>query len=430
MLRLPKSLFLIVLFTVLFCTPVMQAQASFVLSSDFCVGDSIKVTANTGTLSASAFQWSSSPAGVVFSSVNQSVTTMSFPAPGNYTIQLAINSGTETSNASQPVTVHALPIITITPSKPFLCSGQDATLTANGALSYVWTPTVGLYFFSNSSAYISPITTVSYTLSGSDSFGCVGTTAYTMNVYNYPTLVIQPSPSSVCVGFVSTLTAFGANNFTWTSTNFSTGITQSTVTGGAGTYSLVGSNGGCLDSTTIEIGIAPSITVNITASRNTICVNDADSIIPIILTGTGAMNYTWKPYDPARMSYSLGTTTAISPSINTCYTLTGSTTNCADTEEFCVNVTTCTALYEVKKSISVVVFPNPVTEKLFVHFGDAADYTLKLFSITGDVLYEGIRSVSENIPQEIDLTLFPSGVYALHLSTNNLLSKTLRILKE
>jgi trimeric autotransporter adhesin len=420
--------FMVALLAIFLCFE-NNAQASFSLGSDLCVGDTIKITANTGTLSATNFSWTCS-LGSNFSAPNQSVTIISFSTAGSYTIQLMVASGTQTSNAMQVVTVHSLPIVTLTSSEPFLCNNQSATLTAGGALSYVWTPTVGLYFYSNSSAYVSPLTTVAYTIDGTDSLGCKATASHTIEVYNYPTLVVQASSQIVCLGSTTTLTANGASNYTWTSTSLTTSLNQSTIAVGPGTYSLLGSNGGCKDSIAVVIAAAPSLTLEVNKSRNVICKNDGDSLIPITLNASGALLYTWEPYSPAHMSFSLGAVTVVSPTISTCYTLTGSTSECSASEIICVTVATCTSLEKIETDLEVIVYQNPLTEKLLVQLENSERCTLRVYNLSGKLILEKEIVKKENSPVEVVFSHFSPGMYLLDLTSYNKKSKRTKVIKQ
>ena len=429
MIKLPKIIKTFYLTVFICLSVILIAQPSFTINSSVCVGDNATLTANPGTYPATGFQWLTSPMGPVFSTPNFSITQISFPTTGIYTITLSISAGNSTLYAIQAVTVHSVPVLTLSSTAASICANQSVTLTASGAASYTWVQSATLYFFSNSSAYDTPNVTSVYSISGS-SLGCIGTTSYTVDVKNYPTLVLNASSNSVCAGFNATLTANGATSYTWTSSALATAVVQQTIAGGAGIYSIVGANGVCKDSTSIVITAAPPLTLTAHASRNTICVNDGDSLVPVNLSAAGGTLYSWAPYSPGRMTYSLGATTAVSPSISTCYTLTGITAVCVATTAICVNVSTCTSLGEIGTQNSLTIFPNPVINELFLAGNNYGVYTVTLFDIMGRMILEKKLEINPGTPQALILEGLTQGVYLVQMSGSGETPRIVRIVKQ
>ena len=83
-----------------------------------------------------------------------------------------IVSATQTINVSNqlPITVSSNPTV--------LCGGSSATLTATGATTYTWQPGN----LSGTSVTVSPATTTSYTVNGSDALGCTGSAIFSLPV--------------------------------------------------------------------------------------------------------------------------------------------------------------------------------------------------------------------------------------------------------
>src|ERR1041385_7837505 len=102
------------------------------------------------------------------------------------------------------------PVFVTTPAA--ICVGQSATLTANGATSYVWSPSTGLSATTGSSVTASPISTTTYTVTGTPG-GC--TAQVTVTVNQPPTVSVTPN-TSICLGQSVNLTASGnATSYTW-----------------------------------------------------------------------------------------------------------------------------------------------------------------------------------------------------------------------
>lgn len=70
------------------------------------------------------------------------------------------------------------PTITITPLAPTICAGETTTLTASGADTYVWNPGN----FSVNPYIVTPPTTTTYTVTGTDVNGCSATSSVTVTV--------------------------------------------------------------------------------------------------------------------------------------------------------------------------------------------------------------------------------------------------------
>jgi hypothetical protein len=91
------------------------------------------------------------------------------------------------------------------------CYGTPVTLTANGASSYSWTTGS-----TSSGISVTPTITTSYSVVGSNSLGCTSNTAIkTISVNPSPTVSISSTHSILCTGQSATLTAFGANSYSW-----------------------------------------------------------------------------------------------------------------------------------------------------------------------------------------------------------------------
>ncbi|MBK9284614.1 MAG: T9SS type A sorting domain-containing protein [Sphingobacteriaceae bacterium] len=145
--------------------------------------------------------------------------------------------------------------------------GGSSTLTASGNVTtYTWVagPTTASYA-------VSPTVTTTYSVSGTNSVGCLSNLSMiTITVAPNPTVTSMASPTAICVGESSTLTANGANTYSW-----NTGATSSSVVvnpTATVVYTVIGTNTtGCTNSNTL------SLTVNLCTSINQIGAKNAET---------------------------------------------------------------------------------------------------------------------------------------------------------
>lgn len=426
-----KNSFLKILAFFFLLSGSLKSQAFFNLSPTLCATSTVNVNAQFGNLAATAYTWSSAPSGPMFSTPNASVCDISFPSAGTYSIQLTISDGTTTSSTIRVIIVYPLPILTLNSSASPICVNDGATLTATGADSYIWNPSGALYFLSSlhDEAYATPPVTTGYTVVGSSSVGCQSSVSFTQIVNPYPQLVISANTTTVCQGFYATLTALGASNYAWTGTGITTPVSQSTISVGAGTYSLAGAIGNCFDYASLTIDLAAPLNLSLTASRSSICKDDNDSIIPVILQATGASGFSWKPYLPGRMTFSIGASTAVSPSVTTCFTVTGSDAFCSGTASICLDIISCTGIDEKQSKNNLHVYPNPTNDKLFISTATSDETLITLTTLTGETT-RCYQSVFNKETLMISLRELPTGIYFLSVEVKGQSPQQVRVVKQ
>lgn len=160
-------------------------NASISPNSTVCSGNPINLTGSGGV----TYQWNG-PNSFTSSTQNPTLTNSSAANAGTYTLLVSV--GSCTSLATTSVTVNASPTVAATSNMSLICLGQTATLTASGANSYTWSTS------SNSNSIIvSPSVTTSYTLNGTTSLGCTGSTIVTQNVSPCSSLIDHISVKGV-----------------------------------------------------------------------------------------------------------------------------------------------------------------------------------------------------------------------------------------
>ncbi|MDI6832289.1 MAG: FISUMP domain-containing protein [Bacteroidales bacterium] len=152
-------------------------------------------------------------------------------------------------------------------------------------------------------------------------------------------VTVSASPSTICSGSSSTLSASGADSYEW-----STGATTNSIIvtpSASTTYTVTGTTSGCSTTATVNVIVNTSPSVTVSASPSTICSGSSST-----LTATGADSYEW----------STGATTnsiTVTPSVSTTYTVTGTTSGCSAT-------TTANVTVNTSPSVTVSASPSPI----------------------------------------------------------------------
>lgn len=159
--------------------------------------------------------------------------------------------------------VNPAPTVTANASSNSICVGDNVTLTGGGANSYTWDNTVfdGIPF--------SPSGTATYTVIGTDPFGCSNTAQVTVTVNALPNVTAIASDDSLCTGDLLTLTGGGATTYTWDNS-----VTNGTpfVPSGTQTYTVTGiDNNNC--SNTASVTVVVSSCIGLEDINNTAILN-------------------------------------------------------------------------------------------------------------------------------------------------------------
>jgi gliding motility-associated-like protein len=124
------------------------------------------------------------------------------------------------------VTVNALPTVVVNGAS--ICTGSSKALTVSGANSYSWSPNTNLSSTTGATVTANPSNTITYTVNGTDSKGCIGTDTAVVTVNNLP--LVEVEGGSICSGSSKTLSATGANTYLWSPNTYLSAITGTTVT--------------------------------------------------------------------------------------------------------------------------------------------------------------------------------------------------------
>ncbi|MDX2171593.1 MAG: S8 family serine peptidase [Bacteroidota bacterium] len=331
-------------------TAIISPTANFNLTSPICSGASITLT-NTST-GATTYSWTM-PGGAPASSTATNP-IVSYATGGTYSITLVAINGTLTSTLTKTISITTTPTVTV--NSATICSGNTATLTASGASTYSWntgstsnsltvspvsltvytitgfngvctnvktstvtvntTPTVAIsnqticaggtatlnatgattYSWSTGSTsnplLVSPSSNTTYIVTG-NSLGCTNTKTVSVTIGSALSILITPSNPAVCGAGSVNITASGASNYTW-----STGSNASSVSfiaTSTSTYSVIGSNAGCLGTNIFTVTVNPFVT-GISNNNSLACFGDTNGSATVTaIGGTPGYTYLWSP---------------------------------------------------------------------------------------------------------------------------------------
>lgn len=335
--------------------------------------------------------------------------SMTFATAGVYTVSLlAFNNFSASCEVTKTITVGALPSLTVS-SNSTICPGTNVPVNAGGALFYSWSPGN----FAGPVLILNPLVTTVYTITGSNNL-CNSQAMLTISVTPDFSVNIATSSSVICSAQSATLTATGADTYTFNPGGTSTPsliITPSVST----TYSVTGSNGYCSKSASKFVKVSPDFTVNVNPSDTILCEGES-----ILLLSSGANNYTIEPG-------SISTNPVIfTPTASVVYTITGTNIdNCSQQVISNLNVSACTYIESRnEKSDAFQMYPNPANTQLTI----ITDLNVKRFSVVnmlGELMIDKTGNISKTIQLDVNDWLDGIYIFKIRLNGNETISRKL-----
>lgn len=180
---------------------------------------------------------------------------------GIYTLFLDNGSNSCSSNEENvTVIIHDKPNVSFVPDIAEVCSGDEVTLTASSTDTPLPTFTYG--GTTNTTWKVKPEntgsvnTSITYTVTAKDSYGCTNTAGAIVNVKPLPDVKIT-DPGKVCAGSDVTLTASGADSYVWTGGTTQGDEDKYTVkpTSSNNQFFVTGTKDGCENTTDITLDV-------------------------------------------------------------------------------------------------------------------------------------------------------------------------------
>jgi gliding motility-associated-like protein len=319
-----------------FITATVVANPTVLISSGtptICYGSSLAMNA----IGATTYSWY--PNSAISNTFMNSVVVNPLSIQ-QYTVVGEVN--TCTALATKEVTIIPLPTLQAIANKTTICTGEVATINANGASNYQWTPVTGIIGSSTTNFIsVSPVVSTTYNVVGLNG-ACTGTEMVEIVVVPRAELNLATTNNKICKDNSTTIFASGSQFFIWTPTvninllNANTASVNPQVTTNYTVlaYNTLGTKT-CNITREIEIQVVPKIIPSVSANA-IICAGQS-----VKLTASGGDAYQWIP--PTGLSATDKATVYANPKFTTTYSVTVSNGgNCGE-----------------KATVQVKVNPNP-----------------------------------------------------------------------
>lgn len=312
------------------------------------------------------------------SGTNYKILVTGYGSASNFTITL-----TET--------VTPTPTVVATAATGTVCPFMPEAITASGATTYSWSTGA-----TTSSITVNPSATSTYTVYGTA--GCKSSsTTVAVTVDAAPAISVVMTPTVFCAGSSATLTASGANTFTWSTNTVSNAIVVNPSSNTTYTVSGTGSQA-CNGISMYTVNVNPLPVV--TAPSGSICAGGSFTITP-----GGASTYSVT-----------GNNLVVTPNVTTSYSVTGvSSAGCTSSAPTVVDVTVH-AVPQVSVNSGAICQGQP----FFVTPTGATSYSLWGFTnpvipnVTTAYTVTGISGAGcESAPVVSDVTVMPLPLVAI-----------------
>ena len=247
-------------------------------TSSLCSGATLTLT---GVGNSTAYAWSGGAIPITNGAGFSPVASVNYSVIGTSALSC-------TALATVSVAVVQTPSFAPTANSGIICLGQTSTLTATGATSYTWASLTSTVFTSSMAVTPTSSGISTYTVTRTNS-NCLDTKTISVLTNSLPVIFAIVSPTLVCALNPATLAVGGAQSYTWTTPTFSfTGSSPVVSPPASTTYTVLGFNGSCSNTTTVFLAANPNPTITTVPGTTAICRGQ-----PITMTASGGINYTW-----------------------------------------------------------------------------------------------------------------------------------------
>jgi gliding motility-associated-like protein len=290
----------------------------------------------------------------------------SLPA-GTYTVVITDNSGCSDSSTVTLIDPPAIPLSVS--GTTIICQGQSTTLTASGAMSYLWSTTE-----TTSSITISPASSTTIIVTGSDGT-CSESDTIPVTVNSLPVSNLS-GDSIICTGEATTLFASGGTTFMWSTGETSASISVSPTA--ATNYSVIVSNNCGADTSNMNVNVQ-SPPIADAGADVTIALGNSTTLSP-----SGGIIYNWSP--STGLSCTNCSNPSASPTVTTTYTVIATDANgCSASDDMTITVD---VLFVVFVPDAFSPDGNGNNDFLFVQGAGINEFTFRVYDRWGQVVFE------------------------------------------
>ncbi len=368
--------------------------------------------------------------------------------PGSYPITITGTSGTivKTVTLTYIVNPGAGPAIGTQPVSKQVCTNLNTNFTVGSTTGtgYQWQVSTnggGSWSALSNTAPYSGVTTATLNITGalfamnnyqyrvivSGQCGSTTSNSATLTVNPLPIVTVIPSAASICSGSPVTLTASGADTYTWsTGTTPATGASVTAIPVVNTTYTVTGTitATGCTNSASVSVIATPKPTLTLTASPYTRLLPGLNTTITATASSATTTNfiYTWSYVGPGAPQTFAGNTHLVNLSRLGTYTVTA-----ADASNLaCVSLSRSITIGD-SASAKLFVFPSPNNGRFTISYytANASSTNPTKQNIT---IYDsyGRRVLNKEYPvtqayqlHDIDMRRNGTGVYYIVLREAN-----------
>ena len=261
--------------------PLPLATISTIGSTTVCDGGTMTLLAPSGA--GYSYQWNES--GTPIPGATSS--TLLVSASGDYTVTVTDGNNCVNTTATA-TTVTVIPPVVVTVNSETICDGDNVTLTASGASTYLWSTGE-----TGASITVNPTSNTSYNVVGTVN-GCTGSAVSNVTVNPIPSIQAITGATQICANS-TTLLANATTGGTWTSSNpaVATVSTSGLVTGltvGNTTITYTINVNGCTNQVSAMIYVNAGITASIsTSGATTFCQGGS-----VVLTANAGSGFTYQ----------------------------------------------------------------------------------------------------------------------------------------
>ena len=305
-------------------TPAIDSIPNHII----CNGKSTNLIGITGSVSGTQYSWINNNPSIglsvngtgdipTFNAVNIGTT----PQIATINVYGASQDNCQAAMKTFKITINPSPQV-IANNNINMCRGSNASLSANGATNYIWSPSTGL----SNATIANPVTTATenttYIVEGSNANGCKSFDTVLVSVIQPFDMIVSPN-DTLCTGKTAQLNAMRADSYVWSP---STGLSNATISNPIATptvntvYRVIGydANNCFTDTGYVYLTVGPSPFLNIgqdinEATGTTVTINPTTANGPIT-------NWEWSP--ATNLSCNNCPSPTLTVANNTSYTLT------------------------------------------------------------------------------------------------------------